>query len=86
MVQLAAVLCVASFAGVLGAAWVVVLDCGVDDQCSGGGTAQMYVAFIGFGLAVVALLTSVLRRGRPAVWICATGLLWATWLVLIWQL
>ena len=86
MVELAVVALVAAFAVVFAAAFIVVVDCGSDDECSRGGQLQFPVALIGLGLALGTLLASVLRRGRPGLWLGATASLWAIWLVLVWRL
>ena len=76
---------VVSFALVFAAAIITVIDCG-DDACSRGGRLQFVVALTGLAPALAMLLATLLGRGRPGLLFCAALLVWAVWVILVWQL
>ncbi len=77
MSDLAVLLLIWSFACLLPAWVVAVLD------GSNTAAAQAVLALGGALLSLGAFLTSKLRRGRPGLWLLATGVTWAAWLLLL---
>ena len=65
---------IASFGGVVLATVIAALSAN---------NAQFFIAAVGLVLALGAFLANKLRRSRPDIWLCATGLLWAAWLLLL---
>ena len=77
MLDLAVLLLIWSFL-CLFPAWVVAVLDG-----SNASIAQAALALGGVVLALGAFLTSKLRRGRPGLWLVATGLTLVAWLLLM---
>jgi hypothetical protein len=82
MFEIAALVLIWSFVGVPLAFIVVALDCS-GDECSRAGGAQVVLALGGALAASGAFLTSKLRRGRPGLWLVATGTAWTSWAALL---
>jgi hypothetical protein len=81
-------LALASVAGALFAVYVALVwrwvDCNNESwsTCSRAGAYQLYAAFAGLVPAVVMLIESLRRRGRPLVWFGVAAAVYVVWAAL----
>ena len=69
-----------------GFAWALrIIDCNEDTQsaCSTYGRTQLVLALVGLVVSFGALVASMRGGPRPGVWLLATLLIYATWVVYI---
>ena len=64
---------------------ILVIDCNEESYsvCSTRGYSQFAIALTGVVLAFGALIAGLIGRTRPGLWLCATGLAFAVWLVVL---
>jgi hypothetical protein len=69
-----------------GFAWLLrIIDCNEDTQsvCSTHGRTQLGLALVGLAVSFGTLVASVRGGPRPGIWLLATVLIYATWVVYI---